>query len=167
MCSELVPSRFILSKLVIFYTPNKNYQKGRAFEYRVKKHYEKCGYDVHRKYASKGVMDLVCIAPVRCASCGVEGKTIVAFVQCKAGKARMSLDERDALIKHANKFNGLAVEARKDEKGHIIREILNAERYSNEDIWAYELLGLRDGVERQNRNSRKAPEKHHAICEAG
>lgn len=38
---------------------NKNYQRGRAKEYRVKKKYEQCGYYVVRTAGSHGVCDLV------------------------------------------------------------------------------------------------------------
>lgn len=38
---------------------NKNYQRGRAKEYRIKKKYEKCGYYVVRAAGSHSVCDLV------------------------------------------------------------------------------------------------------------
>ena len=40
---------------------NKQYIKGRDFEYRVKEHYEKEGYFVVRSAGSKGIADLVAI----------------------------------------------------------------------------------------------------------
>ena len=40
---------------------NTGYQKGRRFEYRVKKHFEDLGYYVIRQYASKGAQDLTAI----------------------------------------------------------------------------------------------------------
>lgn len=43
--------------------PNKNYIKGRAFEYRVMKHFRELGYYCIRSYASKGVFDFVAVPP--------------------------------------------------------------------------------------------------------
>ena len=40
---------------------NKNYIRGRQWEYYVKKHFEKLGYYVKRSYASKGAEDLIAI----------------------------------------------------------------------------------------------------------
>lgn len=51
---------------------NRLYKKGRDFEYRVKRHLEKCGYTVIRSYASKTPADLTAIR---------DGG--VLFVQCK------------------------------------------------------------------------------------
>jgi Holliday junction resolvase len=94
--------------------PNKNYIKGRNFEYRVKKLYEKLGWDVHRKYASKGIMDLICIR-----------KGHVHYVQCKVRKNLMRAAEAELLKEHANKFGCDAVFAYKDEKRHVVTELLN------------------------------------------
>lgn len=99
--------------------PNRNKQKGTRFEYRVKAYYEKLGYDVHRKYSSIGVMDLVCI-------CNTEGSDTCAvdYVQCKTNKY-IHPKERAALVEHANKYGGRAVLAYKDKKRHIVTEVLN------------------------------------------
>jgi Holliday junction resolvase len=41
--------------------PNRNYQRGRAFEYKVKKHYESLGWFVVRAAGSKGPADLLAV----------------------------------------------------------------------------------------------------------
>jgi Holliday junction resolvase len=108
--------------------PNKNKQKGTRFEYRVKAYYEKLGYDVHRKYSSIGVMDLICICHQDKVHMFVdEGPGIcqVLYVQCKVRKNLMRPTETIALVEHANKYGGLAILAYKDKKRHIVTELLN------------------------------------------
>lgn len=77
---------------------NKAYQKGYRFELRVKKYFEKKGYYVVRKYASKGAEDLLCVKARRC--CENEMLSTVLLVQCKNLKTDrpLSLDERKALV---------------------------------------------------------------------
>lgn len=43
--------------------PNKNYIKGRAFEYRCMEHFRKLGYYCIRAYASKGLFDFIAVPP--------------------------------------------------------------------------------------------------------
>lgn len=94
---------------------------------RVKAYYEKKGYDVHRKYASKGVMDLICIGHQDNVYMFVDegiGICEVLYVQCKTNKY-IHPKERAELIQHANRYGGRAVLAYKDEKRHIKTEFLN------------------------------------------
>lgn len=75
------------------------YQRGRNFEYRVKKHFEKEGYYVIRKYASKGAEDLVAIKSIR-----VDYRhyaSSVLLIQCKnlSVEKKLSSDERTRLMK--------------------------------------------------------------------
>lgn len=65
---------------------NKNYLKGRRFEWKLQKQYEDLGLIVLRAAGSKGFADLVCIDP--------KEKHIV-FVQCKA--KRMGSVAKDSL----------------------------------------------------------------------
>ena len=65
---------------------NKNYLKGRRFEWKVQKQYEKLGFEVIRSAGSKGFADLVCIDPK---------KKHIVFVQCKA--KRMGSVAKDSL----------------------------------------------------------------------
>lgn len=76
-----------------------NYNKGRSFEYRVKKMYEAAGWFVIRAAGSKGVADLVAIAP--------EGKEI-HFIQCKK-HGRISRDELDKLIAKAYTYSAVPI----------------------------------------------------------
>lgn len=81
---------------------NTAYKRGRAFEYRVKKHFEKNGYYVVRKYASKGAEDLIAIK--KCWT--LINKSVVAevlLIQCKNLKIEKKLKREDAerLIKLA------------------------------------------------------------------
>jgi Holliday junction resolvase len=55
--STRVAKRYQSKKL----SKNTAYKRGRQFEYRVKKHFEKLGYYVIRQYASKGAQDLTAI----------------------------------------------------------------------------------------------------------
>jgi len=80
---------------------NKAYQKGYRFERRVKKHFEKNGYYVIRKYASKGAEDLVAIKRIQ-----VDYRhyaSIVLLIQCKNLKVEkpLSREEKDRLVKLA------------------------------------------------------------------
>lgn len=68
---------------------NKNYVRGRAFEYRAKKYLEKKGYLVIRSAGSKSPFDLVGI------SLNINNPDVV-LVQCKYG-AKISKKERDEL----------------------------------------------------------------------
>lgn len=104
--------------------PNKNYIKGRNFEYRVKKYYEKLGWDVHRKYASKGVMDLICIRNAEEIDEGM-GICEVHYVQCKTDKKYIHPAELKEFLDHCNKFWARAILAYKDKKRHIVIERLN------------------------------------------
>lgn len=71
--------------------PNRNYQAGRRFEYRVKKHLEKNGWFVVRSAGSKGAFDLVAIK-----HCSTTVGSDVALIQCKYG-SKPSKKERDKL----------------------------------------------------------------------
>lgn len=68
---------------------NKNYQKGRRFEYAVKKHLEDKGYIVVRSAGSKSPFDLVAI------SLKVQYPDVM-LVQCKYG-AKITKKERENL----------------------------------------------------------------------
>lgn len=58
---------------------NSNYKKGRAFEYRIKKKFEKQGYIVLRTSGSHGFADLIAVR-----------KGEVIFIQCKDRKLHPS-----------------------------------------------------------------------------
>jgi Holliday junction resolvase len=81
---------------------NTAYKKGRQFEYRVKKHFEKLGYYVVRKYASKGAEDLIAITGVTHKEFipnPAEVKDIrfseVLLIQCKNLKVERKLSKKE------------------------------------------------------------------------
>jgi Holliday junction resolvase len=76
--------------------PNKNYIRGRAFEYRVKKDLEDKGYIVVRSAGSKSPFDLVAI------SLKVQYPDVI-LVQCKYG-AKITKKERENLHKISKKI---------------------------------------------------------------
>ena len=96
--------------------PNRNYIKGRAFEYRVKKYLEKAGFYVMRAYASKGVFDLIAVPP---SSMTLTMDREAWMIQCKTnGYIRPA--ERAALKQASDLYAANVVLATKDDKGHII-----------------------------------------------
>ncbi|MDF2736314.1 MAG: hypothetical protein K0S93_170 [Nitrososphaeraceae archaeon] len=79
---------------------NKAYQKGYRFELRVKKHFERQGYYVVRKYASKGAEDLIAIKNIEIWDDDGKGVTQcseVLLIQCKNLKVEKKLKRDDAL----------------------------------------------------------------------
>jgi Holliday junction resolvase len=92
--------------------PNRNYQRGRAFEYRVKRYLEAEGYFVVRAAGSKGCADLVAIrkgyAP--------------ELVQCKLG--RFTHRELRKLVKAATACGALPVVARMAGNNHMWIEVI-------------------------------------------
>jgi|GEM_PF-906068 len=89
---------------------NTAYKRGRAFEYRVKKHFEKQGYYVVRKYASKGAEDLIAIKSMDLTETNAvpNYSSEVFFIQCKNLKVEKKLKRIDAerLIALARKCGG-------------------------------------------------------------
>lgn len=83
---------------------NTAYKRGRQFEYRVKKHFEKLGYYVKRSYASKGAEDLIAMKSITFAIVNpdtgkVNTKPMVAteslLIQCKNLKVEKKLDKKE------------------------------------------------------------------------
>jgi Holliday junction resolvase len=89
---------------------NTAYKRGRQFEYRVKKHFEKLGYYVKRSYASKGAEDLIAIKSidvqkfysddsVTYANISLNKKTPLSevfLIQCKNLKVEKKLNKEEA-----------------------------------------------------------------------
>lgn len=88
---------------------NTAYKRGRQFEYRVKKHFERLGYYVKRSYASKGAEDLIAIKnidvqkfysddSITYANAPLNMKTKlseVLLIQCKNLKVEKKLDKKE------------------------------------------------------------------------
>ena len=94
-----------------------SYAKGRAFEYRIKKLYESAGWFVVRAAGSKGVADLVAIAP---------GGTPVHFIQCKA-HGTLPGQERERLITVARTYNATPILASRDSRGRASLYVVRAD----------------------------------------
>lgn len=86
------------------------YNRGRSFEYRVKQLYEKHGWFVIRSAGSKGIADLVAIAPD-----GME----IHFIQCKKN-GTISKQEKEILTATAYKYNALPILASRGKNGRGI-----------------------------------------------
>lgn len=69
-----------------------HYQRGRAFEWKIRKEYEAKGYYVTRSAGSKGYWDLVCLHP-----------NIICLIQCKRVAKETSVKAE------INKFNKKAL----------------------------------------------------------
>ncbi|MDG7037388.1 MAG: hypothetical protein JRM72_08410 [Nitrososphaerota archaeon] len=89
--------------------PNKNYQNGRALEYRVKRQLEDDGWFVTRSSGSHGPADLVALK---------RGRPPL-LVQCKAN-GRISPEEREELVKVSKSVGAVPMLAA---KGMGIREL--------------------------------------------
>ena len=77
---------------------NKNYQSGRAFEYRVKEFLEQHGFFVMRSAGSKGKIDLVAIPMFRPPTfVDYNYESLLLLVQCKHG-SKISKPEREGLL---------------------------------------------------------------------
>jgi len=95
---------------------NKNYQKGRAFEYKIKKAYEKSGYLVFRSAGSHSIADLIAIHP----------SGLVHLIQCKATSfEKIDKKEIETLKRIANMYNTKPVIAYKHTKKVTYFIILN------------------------------------------
>ena len=80
-----------------------NYQKGRQFEYRVKKDIESQGYYVIRSPASRGPFDLLCIK---------EGRVVA--IQCKIQKDSFSKKQKEVFIIKAKEIGAIPMFAYRD-----------------------------------------------------
>ena len=102
---------------------NTSYKRGRQFEYRVKKYYEKLGYYVKRSYASKGAEDLIAIK-------AIDAKvwpfvSTVLLIQCKNLKVEKKLSklETDNLKKLAKQTGGIPILAKNVNRKLILERI--------------------------------------------
>ena len=79
--------------------PNKNYVRGRNFEYKVKKAYEEAGYLVFRTAGSHSPADLIAFPPL-----GKITEWQPILIQCKASDKRLSKQEITTLSHTALKY---------------------------------------------------------------
>lgn len=71
--------------------PNRNYQRGRRYEYKVMRDLEECGYHAYRTAGSHGAFDVIAWHTRH---------TKVLFIQVKSGE-RASKQDRDGLTELA------------------------------------------------------------------
>lgn len=94
---------------------NKNYVRGRAFEYNIATLMRRKGYFVIRSAGSHGVSDLVAMK---------KGENPL-LIQCKSGVSLgLNVDEHNALLNTAIASGGVPILAFKPEKGPIVFSIL-------------------------------------------
>jgi hypothetical protein len=90
------------------YLPNRNYDRGRAKEYRVAKKLRGEGWTVLRMAGSHGVFDLVALKLDHLPLC--EGWNIklgdIRLIQCKSGKSKERMI-KDVLKSDIKRFEGL------------------------------------------------------------
>jgi len=89
-----------------------SYQKGRNFENYIKDKLERKGYFVVRSAASKGVYDLIAIK-----------NGVVYGIQCKAGKARASKQEKERMVEFGEKYGIVPVLATKRSKRVVFVDV--------------------------------------------
>jgi Holliday junction resolvase len=79
--------------------PNLNYNNGRAFEYRVRDHFKKEGYEVFRMAGSHSQADLICIAAT-----SPDGVTVpeVKLVQCKGKRQLMTKQQKAVFFEYCH-----------------------------------------------------------------
>jgi Holliday junction resolvase len=120
------------SKKIKRISKNTAYKRGRAFEYRVKKHFERNGYYVVRKYASKGAEDLIAIKQAGTDLLDYQRNQLqyvtmseVLLIQCKNLKVEKKLKREDAerLIKLARQVGGTPLLAINRNHKLIITEV--------------------------------------------
>jgi Holliday junction resolvase len=85
---------------------NKNYVKGRAFEYKIATLFRRKGYYVVRSAGSYGPSDLVAVK---------KGQRPV-LIQCKAGAAAISKEESDLLFLTAKDADSIPIVVSKEDR---------------------------------------------------
>jgi len=85
---------------------NKNYESGRAFEYRVKRHLESKGYYVVRSYASKGTFDLVAVPPK---TSRLSRALLIQAKHSRKGKGYVRPEEARQLGEAAKRYEGFCL----------------------------------------------------------
>ena len=95
-----------------------NYRKGRNFEYKVMKHLRKLGYYCIRAYASKGLFDIIAVAPQ-----SIIGRDVL-LIQAKLN-GQVPKQERERLLANRFSWNGMVLIAKNNTKRHLVFENLD------------------------------------------
>ena len=126
----------MMAKEQVISMTNKNYKIGRTFEYRVQNYFRKFGYYVVRSYASKGLVDLVCIPPKFPAGFATGNKKIKTLgIQCKKtkdGKGYVSREEMKSLIENEDKWEMTILIAWSDKKRRLMFRTVNGKRFAKQ-----------------------------------
>ena len=93
--------------------PNRRYYKGRSFEYRVRGFYESHGWFVIRSAGSKGIADLIAIAP---------RLRQVHFIQCKVN-GKLTRTEKELLLELAERYGGIPVLAKREGRKLVLLDL--------------------------------------------
>lgn len=96
--------------------PNRAYAHGYAFERRVKKYLESCGFYVVRSSGSHGTADLVALRWT------IPNIQETYLIQCKAGKGYISRADQSALYSSGADAGGYAILCTRNEKNRIVFE---------------------------------------------
>lgn len=113
---------------------NKNYVRGRQFEYRVMYFFRKLEYYVQRSYASKGLLDIICIPP-RNAKEGYYNETI--GIQAKLN-GYVKPEERKILKSSEPKWQ-MKIYIAWNEKGKLKFRTLDGQDVSHDTL---DILGI-------------------------
>ena len=79
--------------------PNLAYNRGRALEYRVMKHFRSLDYEVFRSAGSHSLVDVIAIPDKTFHK--IEPPDPVLLIQCKTGKGLMTKKEREEFYSYA------------------------------------------------------------------
>lgn len=93
-----------------------HYDRGRAFEYKVRDHFKALGYFVIRSAGSKGKVDLCAISPAG---------DMVFFVQCKAGRITSRERQEAAELEELSAWYGARGILAYKEDGKLVLEELS------------------------------------------
>ncbi|MBI2836079.1 MAG: hypothetical protein HYX85_00095 [Chloroflexi bacterium] len=98
-----------------------NYTRGRAFEYRVRRHLEAGGFVVFRTAGSHSPADLIALKAVDLAG---SPQAEVWLVQCK-GNGYLSPGERDKILALAGRLGVMAVVASREGRELVLKQVEN------------------------------------------
>jgi Holliday junction resolvase len=98
--------------------PNRNYNRGRALEYRVRDHYRKQGFEVFRMAGSHSQADLICMK-------GSPG-FITKIVQCKGKKSLMTKKEKADFFKYCHNLGAVGILAYYEKRKLMLENYLCA-----------------------------------------
>jgi Holliday junction resolvase len=100
--------------------PNKNYESGRALEYRVCNYWKDLGYEVFRSAGSHKAADVIVFHKYKKPR-KVPG---VLMVQCKTKKKGMTKQQVKDFREYCKTLGTFTAIAYKDSKGHLVQDFI-------------------------------------------